>query len=495
MLSRMNRFFVQMNVPISMRLSIIYGLLLLLIMLLAGVAMSCSLYYLLYHGAGRDVVTSSERVLRHWQKFTPANQREFVSKHLQPGVVLCITDENNRILFESTTNPLIHETGRKVFKEIDEDEEKYSAGKQDLEDIAEQTTANIFQQLGLWEKDLHTVDVKNSTAYYLQRDAQVNGKNVKLYFFRTITAERNFLEDFWEVFLYACFGAVLAAAAAGYFMSRRMLQPIRKIVETAQKLEVSDLNKRIPVPETRDELQTLIMTFNSMLARLQQGFEKQRRFVSDASHELRTPATVICGYSDMLARWGKDDPEVLEESINAIRSEAANMQQLIEKLLFLARADQNRQVVHKEVLELDAVLEETAKEAEMLAPQLTVSISECEPLKVNADPVLFRQLLRIFIDNSSKYTPDGGSITLSCRQQGEQAIICIADTGIGIEEDKLPRIFERFYRVDSDRSRSKGGTGLGLSIAKWIADEHDITLKVTSKVGKGTTVTMLMSSM
>ena len=171
------------------------------------------------------------------------------------------------------------------------------------------------------------------------------------------------------------------------------------------------------------------------------------------------------------------------------------MQQLIEKLLFLARADQNRQVVHKEVLELDAILEETAKEAEMLAPQLTVSISECEPLKVNADPVLFRQLLRIFIDNSSKYTPDGGSITLSCRQQGEQAVICIADTGIGIEEDKLPRIFERFYRVDSDRSRSKGGTGLGLSIAKWIADEHDITLKVTSKVGKGTTVTLLMRSL
>lgn len=475
-----------------MRLSVIYGLMLLAIMLLAGVAMSCSLYYLLYYGAGRDVVTSSERVLRHWQEFTPATQREFVSRHLQPGVVLCITDEKNRILFESTTNPLIHETGRKVFKELDEYEEKYAAGKQDLEDIAEQAGAGIFQQLGLWERDLHTVDVKNSTAYYLHRDAMVNGRPVKLYFFRTITAERNFLEDFWEVFMYACLGAVLAAAAAGFFMSRRMLQPIRRIVETAQKLEVSDLSRRIPVPETRDELQTLILTFNSMLGRLQEGFEKQRRFVSDASHELRTPATVICGYSDMLARWGKDDPEVLEESINAIRSEAANMQQLIEKLLFLARADQKRQAVHKEVLELDAVVEETAKEAEMLAPKLTVSISECEPLKISADPVLFRQLLRIFVDNSSKYTPEGGSITLSCREQGGYAVVAIADTGIGIEKDKLPRIFERFYRADSDRNRSSGGTGLGLAIAKWIADEHDIRLAVESKVGQGTTVTLTM---
>lgn len=479
----------QLNLPISIRLSVIYGLLLLLIMFLAGIGMSCSLYYLLYHGAGRDVVTSSERVLRHWHEFTVESQREFTSKHLQPGVVLCITDENNKVLFESTTNPLIHETGRKVFEELNEaDDHEEDA---DWEDKIEQSISAGLQKLGFWEQDLNIIDVKNSTAYYLHKNAEINGKNIKLYFFRTITAERNFLEDFWEVFMYACFGAVLAAAAAGYFMSRKMLQPIRKIVETAQKLEVSDLSRRIPVPETRDELQTLILTFNSMLARLQEGFEKQRRFVSDASHELRTPATVISGYSDMLARWGKNDPEVLEESINAIRSEAASMQQLIEKLLFLARADQKRQVVHKEVLELDAILEETAKEAEMLAPHLAVSISKCEPLKINADPVLFRQLLRIFIDNSSKYTANG-SITLSCQAEGGEAVIRIADTGTGIEAAKLPKIFERFYRADSDRNRSSGGTGLGLSIAKWIADEHHIKMQVASKVGEGTTVTLKM---
>lgn len=488
----MNRFFVQLNMPISLRLSVLYGLLIMVIMLLAGLAMSASLYYLLYHGAGRDVTTSSERVLRHWQDFTPENQREFVSRHLQPGVVLCITDEQNRILFESTTNPLIHETGRKAFQEQEEDRREQYDNDFELEDAAEQFAEGVFQQLGLWDKNLHTIDVKNSTAYYLQQDAKVNNKPVKLFFLRTITAERHFLENFWHVFWYACLGAVLAAMAAGYFMSRRMLLPIRRIAEAARKIEVSDLNKRIPVPETRDELQTLIMTFNSMLERLQQGFEKQRRFVSDASHELRTPATVICGYSDMLARWGKDDPEVLEESISAIRSEAGNMQQLIEKLLFLARADQNRQVVHKEILELDAILEETAKEAEMLAPKLSVSISKCEPLKISADPVLFRQLLRIFVENSSKYTPEGGSITLSCCQCGQQAAVQIADTGIGIPADKLPKIFERFYRIDSDRNRSSGGTGLGLSIAKWIADEHGIEIKVESEVGKGTVITLNM---
>ncbi len=488
MLSKISRLFVQFNIPISIRLSLIYGLLLLVIMLLAGAAMTCGLYYMLYHETGRDVVTSSEMVIRHWDEFSPDTEREFASKHLQPGVVLCITDMQDNVLFESTTNPLVNETGKKVFKELRE--EAYEHKQKDLEDYAEDAAEGVLQSVGLLEKGLETIDVKNSSMYYLMRQAAVNGIPVKLYFFRTITAERHFLEDFVDIFGHACFGAVLAAVAVGFFMSRRMLQPIRRIAETAQNIGVTDLNKRIPVPETRDELQTLVKTFNSMLERLQDGFEKQRRFVSDASHELRTPATIISGYSDMLARWGKNDPEILEESINAIHSEANNMQQLIEKLLFLARADQHRQVVNKTVIELDTLVEEMTREGKMLAPHLDVSLKTCEPLKINADPVLFRQMLRIFLENSSKYTPEGGSITLSCSKQGNKARITVADTGAGIAEENLTRIFERFYRVDSDRNRNTGGTGLGLSIAKWIADEHQAQIDVASKPGKGTTITV-----
>lgn len=491
MLSRINKLFRQFNIPVSMRLSLVYGVMLLFIMLLAGAAMTCGLYYMLYHETGRDVVTSSERVQRHWDEFTPQTSREFASKHLQPGVVLCITDMQNNVIFESTTNPLVHETGKKVFEELRE--EALEANEPlDFDDYIEDVAEGTLQSLGLFEKELDTVEVKNSSAYYLLRYASVNGMPIKLYFFRTITAERHFLEDFISVFGYACLGAVLAAIIAGFFMSRRMLEPIRRITETARKIEVNDLNKRIPVPETKDELQDLIKTFNNMLERLQDGFEKQRRFVSDASHELRTPATIISGYSDMLVRWGKNDPEILEESINAIRSEAVNMQQLIEKLLFLARADQHRQVVNKTEAELDSIIEEMAKESKLLAPHLEIILERCEPAKINADTVLFKQMLRIFIENSSKYTPEGGKLLLSCTRSKQQAVVKISDTGIGIAEADLARVFERFYRVDSDRNRSTGGTGLGLSIAKWIADEHQAEIKISSTVGKGTTIEILI---
>lgn len=491
MLSRINKLFVQFNLPISLRLSLMYGLMLLFIMLLAGISMLCGLYYMLYHETGRDVVTSAERVQRHWAEFTPQSSREFASRHLQPGVVLCITDMQDRVLFESTTNPLVHETGRKVFRELREDAAE-AFEPADFDDYIEDSTENVLQSMGLLEKDLDTVEVKNSSAYYLLRYAKVNDAPVKLYFFRTITAERHFLEDFIGVFGYACLGAVLAAVIAGFFMSSSMLQPIRRITETARKIEVNDLNKRIPLPETKDELRDLIQTFNNMLQRLQDGFEKQRRFVSDASHELRTPATVISGYSDMLARWGKNDPDVLEESIQAIRSEAVNMQQLIEKLLFLARADQNRQIVNKTELELSDVIEEMAKESKLLAPHLEVDLPVCEKAKISADIVLFKQMLRIFIENSSKYTPAGGKLILSCRREKNSAIVEISDTGIGIAEADLPKLFERFYRVDSDRNRSSGGTGLGLSIAKWIADEHQAEIKITSVLGKGTTIKVMV---
>lgn len=492
MLSRINKLFVQFNLPISLRLSLMYGLMLLFIMLLAGISMLCGLYYMLYHETGRDVVTSAERVQRHWAEFTPQSSREFASRHLQPGVVLCITDMQDRVLFESTTNPLVHETGRKVFRELREDAAE-AFEPADFDDYIEDGTENVLQSMGLLEKELDTVEVKNSSAYYLLRYASVNGQPVKLYFFRTITAERHFLESFISVFGYACLGAVLAAVIAGFFMSSSMLQPIRRITETARKIEVNDLNKRIPVPETKDELRDLIQTFNNMLQRLQDGFERQRRFVSDASHELRTPATIISGYSDMLVRWGKNDPEVLDESINAIRSEAVNMQQLIEKLLFLARADQNRQVVNKTELELSDVMEEMAKESKLLAPHLVVELQVCEKAKISADTVLFKQMLRIFIENSSKYTPEGGKLILSCRREKNSAVVEISDTGIGIDEKDLPKIFERFYRVDSDRNRSSGGTGLGLSIARWIADEHQAAVKVDSALGQGTTVRITVS--
>ena len=230
----------------------------------------------------------------------------------------------------------------------------------------------------------------------------------------------------------------------------------------------------------------------------------KNEFISSVSHELRTPVTVIKGYSDMLARWGSQDEEALREGLEAIRSEAEDMQELIEKLLFLARADQKRQIMHKEPLDMAPLVEDVFRKLELTDKEHDHVLEVNEPATVLADKVAMKQMLRIFLENAVKYTPAGGRISLSAQMvqlkeketQKEPAVlgqqvlkITISDTGIGIPAEALDKIFDRFYRVDTSRSRQEGtvgGTGLGLSIASWIAREHNMDIQVESQVGQGT---------
>ena len=283
----------------------------------------------------------------------------------------------------------------------------------------------------------------------------------------------------------------LVALLAGYFLSNRILQPIRNLTQTARKIEVERMDKRIEVPPAKDEMAELALTFNHMLDRLERGFQQQQRFVSDASHELRTPVTVILGYSDLLARWGSSDAKILEEGISSIRSEAEDMQDLIEKLLFLARADQKRQVLHKENVHLDELVDDAVRKMKLVAKQHTLRLEANEPGIIYADPATMRQMMRIFLENAVKYTPEGGHITVTsrCLPEKEAMQLTFADDGIGIAEKDQGKIFERFYRADSSRTKkagSVGGTGLGLSIASWIAEQHDIDIAVESELDKGT---------
>ena len=442
---------------------------------------------MLYNQSGREIAASADQVLTHLQDFDEDDPEEFTATYLHPGIILHITDTDGRILYNSAQQTLLlQETNNKIRHELNNKRANFD--DLDFKDHLHNIFRLFLERSGIADASLHTLDIDDSTVYYAIHKSALHGKPVRLYFFKTVTAERHFLDDFLEVFGYACIGAVLAAVIAGFIMSRHMLKPLRDITQSAKEISVAGLSRRIDVAPTHDELQQLAITFNSMLDRLEEGFKKQRQFVSDASHELRTPATVVKGYADMLARWGKDDPEVLEEGLAAIHSEANNMQQLIEKLLFLARADQKRQSVHLQPIELDSIVEEAAAEAKIIAPHLAIKLAKCEPLKIMADPVLFKQMLRIFIENGSKYTPDGGSLTLACFKEGGRACITVTDTGIGIAQEHINKIFERFYRVGSDRSRESGGTGLGLPIAKWIADEHHIEIAIASEIGRGTTV-------
>ncbi|MCR4904498.1 MAG: HAMP domain-containing histidine kinase [Clostridiales bacterium] len=270
--------------------------------------------------------------------------------------------------------------------------------------------------------------------------------------------------------------------------------------------EVEDSGARIELHQT--ELEGLEDALNNMLKRLEEAKKKQIRFVDDASHELRTPIAVIHGYADMLDRWGKSDPKVLDEAVSAIKTESEHMTTLIDQLLFLARGEMDRHVLDRQPLDAQELLDEIMIESEMLDEgrhvfRMLSQPAEADPetdeapkLMISADAALIKQAVRILRDNAVKYTPEGGEISFKAygREDAAGRRICleVSDTGIGIPSDELPRIFDRFYRGTNARADNAGGSGLGLSIAQWIVKEHGGKIEAISGSGFGTRMTIVV---
>lgn len=238
------------------------------------------------------------------------------------------------------------------------------------------------------------------------------------------------------------------------------------------------------------ELQSLEIAINNLLDRMRESYRQQERFVSDASHELRTPISVIQGYVNMLDRWGKDDPKILDESIEALKNESEHMKLLIEQLLFLARGDSGRNTLHPENFDLAAMVREVWEESAMIDEGHHYEFEGNDPLPVLGDPALLKQSLRILVQNASKYSEKGGRILLKAKVVEDRPAFIVQDEGMGMAESEIIHVFERFYRSEGARSRTEGGTGLGLSIAKWIVDAHRGTIEVLSRPEFGTRFTV-----
>lgn len=266
-----------------------------------------------------------------------------------------------------------------------------------------------------------------------------------------------------------------------------LMEPIKSMSQTANRLTVNSLSQeRLNVEGTSDELKELAETINEMLDRLDMSYESQKQFVSDASHELRTPIAVIQGYINMLDRWGKKDEKVMEESIEAIKNEAQSMQELVEKLLFLSRHDKKTMKLKKKFFEMSEVVDDMVKETELVAKDRRVVCEGLDKVMVYGDNQALKQAVRVFIENAIKYTKDGDTIAISCRNKHGDCIICIRDTGIGMTQEDVDHIFERFYRSDNVRNEKIEGHGLGLSIAKLIITKHSGRIRVTSQFTVGT---------
>ena len=339
--------------------------------------------------------------------------------------------------------------------------------------------------------DFKTARIRNALIYRAEVEHIHEGEIFKLYFFRTITSELKLFDELEQILIALDIFGVIIAMFVGRYLSKRILSPIQTMNELAREIAFEKMGGRIPIDNANDELGELAKTLNKMLDRLQGGINKQQKFVSDASHELRTPAAVIKGYIEFIEHYGTEDKGLLEENLKMIGSEAQNMQALLENLLFISRTDQNRQKLNKKTLDLDDIIGDVMQKMKVAIKTHKVELISNEPAKIFGDETTIRQMIRIFLDNAVKYTPEGGNIKVGSEVDGDKVLVSISDSGIGIAPENLDKIFDRFFRVGSEQLVSEAnGSGLGLSIAKWIADAHDIKISVASELGKGTTFTL-----
>jgi signal transduction histidine kinase len=282
--------------------------------------------------------------------------------------------------------------------------------------------------------------------------------------------------------LLACGAPIIiaAAAAASYWLVRRSLQSVDLIRSRVAEISTSDLAERVPVPTSRDEISALAITMNEMLSRIEAGHRAQRRFLGDASHELRSPlATIISGLEVAEAH-----PELLdaELAINTLLPEAQRMHTLIEDLLLLARADEQSLLLHKEEMALDDLAEVEAARVRREAG-CTIHTDIC-PARLTGDPAAMSRMIRNLVDNAVRHANSHIAIEVSSRNG--TAILSISDDGPGIAPAERTRVFERFVRLDSDRSRSAGGAGLGLAIVAEVVAAHGGTVTIDDRPGGGT---------
>ncbi len=276
-------------------------------------------------------------------------------------------------------------------------------------------------------------------------------------------------------------------------LNKRVLAPIRDITSMAETLSESNLSNRINIAGTKNELKDLAAVINRMLDRIEKSYNSQKQFVSDASHELRTPISVIRGYTDMLKRWGKDDPEILDEGITAISQETESMKDLVESLLFLARHDKKTLMMEMSSFDPADLIRELQKEEIMVHKEYHFVTSRMDSITINADRNMMKQVLRILCDNAVKYSKPDTTITLSCTLENDHTCcLSVKDEGQGISQEELPMIFERFYRSDKARQSETGGHGLGLSIARIIVVAHKGKLRVRSKPGCGSIFSIIL---
>jgi len=320
--------------------------------------------------------------------------------------------------------------------------------------------------------------------------SQLGPRGLRIVTGRFIDKELQELRQLAWLLLATGLGVLVVGFAGGWFLSKRAIRPIEDISEAAERVSASNLSERVPIDENKSELGRLARVLNGTFERLEAGFQEQRRFVADASHELRTPVSVILAQTETsLVR--ERSAEEYREVVEACHRAARRMKGLVSSLLTLARSDSGELALERQTCDLKSITEDVAVMVTPLAKERGVQVElNLEDVAVHADPEAMSQVLANLLTNAISYNESGGHVAVELRPVDERVVLTIQDTGVGIPEEHRDQIFKRFYRVEEERSRKVGGSGLGLAISRQIIEAHAGTIGFESEVGVGTTFTV-----
>jgi two-component system, OmpR family, sensor kinase len=406
--------------------------------------------------------------------------REAIVEHRFRDHVFVVLDPNGKVVTSSEDLPL---KGREA------------SSAADL--LASTAFREVVERSAAADRFFESVKGGRSGYRAYVRKFPLKGQTYALVILQSLHAQNEMLEEVRVTFAWIIPLAILLASAGGYFLARKSLAPVVAMSTQAGRIGAENLSERLPVQNARDELGHLAKSFNELLERVDQSFERQRRFMSDASHELRTPAAILRGESEVALAKAERPAEEYRESLSVLHSEAQRLTQIVEDLFTLTRADAGQYPLSPRDFYLDELVADCVHATRSLALAKKVSLGAelPEELPIRADEGLLRRMILNLLDNAIKYTPAGGHITVSCARSGTEYTLSVTDTGPGIPADLQQRVFERFFRVDKARTRAEGdgvGAGLGLSIARWIAEAHCGRLILARSDSSGSTFTAFL---
>ncbi|HXE62355.1 MAG TPA: ATP-binding protein [Bryobacteraceae bacterium] len=332
------------------------------------------------------------------------------------------------------------------------------------------------------------LDIGGSRLRVYSRRISVGGKSYTVQVASVMDEAYEALGQFRIILLLTAPFLLFVASATGYWLSARALAPVDSISGTAQRISIENLDERLSVPQTGDQLQRLSETLNAMLSRLALSVRRMKQFTADASHELRAPVSLIRTTAEVAVQRRDRPAQEYLQALDEILEESVRTSQVVDSLMLLARSDSGKEAIELHLVDMCAVVRNAAEQGEKLVrnrrSDFSAQISD-GPVWIDADPDALRRALLILIDNAAKYTPPGGSVAIQFAVEESLAVATVSDTGIGIASEDIPHIFDRFWRADKARSREQGGAGLGLSIARWIVEAHRGSIDVESESGRG----------